>query len=274
MNDNKIKYFSTGEFARLCRVNKKTLFHYDEIGLFKPDKILDNGYRYYSEYQLEVFDFILALRDIGMPLKEIKGLIDTRNITSVLEVFEFETNKITEEIKKLQRTKQMIGNKIKTLHDSFHYTEQIIIQEQEEESLILSNPLDGTKEPYDMENYMAHLDYCYANELAIGYPVGAMLTKEKLEQSNYYKYDYYYTKTDRHQRNEKLEIKPKGLYVVGYIRGYYDKTPLLYDKIMKYIKAHNLCIIGNAYEDVLVDAVATKEKNDYMIKASIQIQER
>ncbi|WP_374043130.1 MerR family DNA-binding transcriptional regulator [uncultured Clostridium sp.] len=33
------KYYSTGEFAELCGVNKKTLFHYDDIDLLKPEKI-------------------------------------------------------------------------------------------------------------------------------------------------------------------------------------------------------------------------------------------
>ena len=27
------KYFTTGKFAKLCGVNKRTLFHYDDIGL-------------------------------------------------------------------------------------------------------------------------------------------------------------------------------------------------------------------------------------------------
>ena len=54
MKENNTKYFSTGEFAKLCKVHKKTLFHYDEIGLFKPEKVMDNGYRYYSIYQLEL----------------------------------------------------------------------------------------------------------------------------------------------------------------------------------------------------------------------------
>ena len=70
MKDN---YFSTGEFAKLCNVNKKTLFHYDEIGLFKPEIVKENGYRYYSIYQLEIFDMIYTLRDLGVPLKEIKS---------------------------------------------------------------------------------------------------------------------------------------------------------------------------------------------------------
>ncbi|MGL5693003.1 MAG: MerR family DNA-binding transcriptional regulator, partial [Peptostreptococcaceae bacterium] len=44
MENNKIKYFTTGELAKLYKINKKTLFHYDEIDLFKPEKVMSNGY--------------------------------------------------------------------------------------------------------------------------------------------------------------------------------------------------------------------------------------
>ena len=54
MNNN--MYFTTGEFARITGVTKHTLFHYDDIGLFSPEIKQDNGYRYYSVGQLEVFD--------------------------------------------------------------------------------------------------------------------------------------------------------------------------------------------------------------------------
>ena len=91
MKDN---YFSTGEFAKLCNVNKKTLFHYDEIGLFKPEIVKENGYRYYSIYRLEIFDMIYTLRDLGVPLKEIKSFMDKRNPNSVVELFEYKTNEI------------------------------------------------------------------------------------------------------------------------------------------------------------------------------------
>ncbi len=30
-------YFTTGEFAKLCKVKKQTLFHYDHIGILKPE---------------------------------------------------------------------------------------------------------------------------------------------------------------------------------------------------------------------------------------------
>ena len=42
------KYMTTGEFARRMGVTKNTLFHYDNIGLFSPEIVDTNEYRYYS----------------------------------------------------------------------------------------------------------------------------------------------------------------------------------------------------------------------------------
>ena len=36
-------YMTTGEFARMMRVSKDTLFHYDKIGLLKPDIVMSRG---------------------------------------------------------------------------------------------------------------------------------------------------------------------------------------------------------------------------------------
>lgn len=45
------KYMTTGEFARRMGVTKNMLFHYDKIGLFSPEIVDTNEYRYYSIYQ-------------------------------------------------------------------------------------------------------------------------------------------------------------------------------------------------------------------------------
>ena len=105
---NNIKYFSTGEFAKLCNVHKKTLFYYDEIGLFKPEKVMPTGYRYYSEYQLETFNIIYTLKDIGMPLKDIKKYMDNRTPENMLDLFQYETKEIEKEINKLRKKQEII----------------------------------------------------------------------------------------------------------------------------------------------------------------------
>ena len=102
------EYFTSGEFAKLCGVNKKTLFHYDNIGLFKPKKILENRYRYYSHNQFELFNVILELKRLGMPLKEIKSFIDNRNPDTALDLFQREKAKIDKEIQELEKLKELM----------------------------------------------------------------------------------------------------------------------------------------------------------------------
>ena len=71
MQKNDIPCIKTGDFAKLCGTNKRTLIHYDEIGIFHPAYTDEKGYRYYSESQFDIFFTITWLRELGMPLKEI-----------------------------------------------------------------------------------------------------------------------------------------------------------------------------------------------------------
>ena len=145
MSKNKIKYFATGEFARLCGVHKKTLFHYDSIDLFKPEKVADNGYRYYSQDQLEAFNVISILKEIGMPLKEIKEVIDKRNPENIIDLFENETGKIEKEIKELRKKQQLMYDKINLIKEGINKSDAIYLEEQEKEYIILSNPIKDTE---------------------------------------------------------------------------------------------------------------------------------
>lgn len=68
--------FTIGPFARLAGVSAKVLRSYDALGLFRPvwvDPATD--YRYYSPAQLPDLRRIVALRDMGIGLAEIGGLI-------------------------------------------------------------------------------------------------------------------------------------------------------------------------------------------------------
>ena len=68
--------FRVGDFARIGGVTAKALRHYDAIGLFSP-AFTDpsNGYRWYTPAQLPALRRIVALRDLGVPLREVADLI-------------------------------------------------------------------------------------------------------------------------------------------------------------------------------------------------------
>ncbi|MEK3994944.1 MerR family transcriptional regulator [Psychrobacillus sp. FSL K6-2365] len=85
MSENLRKYFTTGEFAKLCNVKKQTLFHYDEIGLLSPEIKNEKGYRYYSYHQFDVFNVIELLKEVDMPLKEIKLFLNNKTPDELIE---------------------------------------------------------------------------------------------------------------------------------------------------------------------------------------------
>ena len=64
------------EVSQLTGVSVRTLHHYDAIGLLKPTRVTDAGYRLYDEAALGRLQIILLFRELQFPLKEIKGMLD------------------------------------------------------------------------------------------------------------------------------------------------------------------------------------------------------
>ncbi|WP_083633563.1 MerR family transcriptional regulator [Alkalihalophilus pseudofirmus] len=64
------------ELAELVGISVRTLHHYDEIGLLKPDTISEAGYRYYSESNLDTLQQILFYKELGFSLKQIKEVLE------------------------------------------------------------------------------------------------------------------------------------------------------------------------------------------------------
>lgn len=65
-----------GEFARLSRLSPKALRLYDELGLLPPARVdLDSGYRWYACGQLDQARLVASLRQIGVPLAQIKVIL-------------------------------------------------------------------------------------------------------------------------------------------------------------------------------------------------------
>ncbi len=68
---------TVGEVSRLTGVSVRTLHHYDAIGLLKPTRVTEAGYRLYDEAALVRLQAILLLREVRFPLGEIKAMLDS-----------------------------------------------------------------------------------------------------------------------------------------------------------------------------------------------------
>lgn len=68
--------YSIQELSRLSGVTPRTLRWYDEIGLLKPGRVAESGYRYYGEAQVDRLQDILYYRELGIELARIREMLD------------------------------------------------------------------------------------------------------------------------------------------------------------------------------------------------------
>ena len=68
--------FKIGDFSRLCRVPVSALRYYADLGLLEPAAVdPSSGYRYYSAAQLRLVNRIVALKELGLSLDEIRAVL-------------------------------------------------------------------------------------------------------------------------------------------------------------------------------------------------------
>jgi DNA-binding transcriptional MerR regulator len=80
---------SIGEFARESRLSAKALRLYDELGLLPPARVDDvSGYRFYEPGQLKPARLIAALRQLQVPLAEIKAILPLESVQAADRVRE------------------------------------------------------------------------------------------------------------------------------------------------------------------------------------------
>ncbi len=76
MNDSTDELLPIGRFARLAGLSIGALRHYDELDLLRPAEVdRSTGYRRYRRDQLEVAQAIRRLRDLEVPIDEIRSVL-------------------------------------------------------------------------------------------------------------------------------------------------------------------------------------------------------
>src|SRR5262245_28369865 len=68
--------YRVSEFAERSGVTVRTLHHYDRLGLLRPSGRTEAGHRLYDGRDFVRLQQIVTLKFIGIPLKQIKELLD------------------------------------------------------------------------------------------------------------------------------------------------------------------------------------------------------
>lgn len=265
-------YLTTGEFARLCGVNKRTLFHYNEIGLLKPAYTSENGYRYYSHRQLDLFMNIHILKELKLPLKEIRSYLDNRTAELMIGMAKRQILQIEREIAKLKELRYVLEGTVTFAEEGLNAKQgEIRLEDQGEERLIRNSVL-ASGDPHSaylewVNNFRRFEDLTQPDSSSF---VGTMLeTRQQLQEED--PAVYFFVRTNSTRADLKTFIKPKGQYAVGYHHGSYDKLDKTYASIFQFIEEQSLVPGEYAYEEYLIDEVAVKNSEDYVTRITMEV---
>ena len=106
--------YTVKQIARAAGVSVRTLHHYHEIGLLVPRHIGANGYRYYGDAEALRLQQILLYRDFGMPLAEVRALLDAPDF-SPITALERHKARLEAEVKRLPKLIRTLDRTIETL---------------------------------------------------------------------------------------------------------------------------------------------------------------
>src|SRR5215208_2997023 len=131
--------FTVKQLSKLAGVTPRTLHHYDAIGLLKPSRVGDNGYRYYGEESVLRLQQILFYRELGIPLEDIKKIMGRRDF-DVLGALYSHRDALQKQVSRLNRLINTVDNTIdhlkgnNTMSDKAYF-EGFSEEEQEKHAL-------------------------------------------------------------------------------------------------------------------------------------------
>lgn len=262
------EYLTISQFSALAGISRKNLIYYDTINLFKPKLVTEKGYRMYEEKQLDTISVIWILRELGKSIKEIKIYLQERTPEKMMSLFQEEQDQIDKKMKTLQQYKDMLERRIElTKQANSVIVEKIDFIQQEKEPILISEKIN--------QHYNKALIDFYAlidqQQIVQGYPIGAIVGRNELISGQFTNFNYFYSNQSTEDKKQ-VSFKPEGLYAVMYGYCDYNKTGKLYRKMLHKLVEHGYKVEGDAYEEYIIDEVAEKNPDKYLVKIMIKVE--
>ncbi|OCA91816.1 MerR family transcriptional regulator [Pseudobacillus wudalianchiensis] len=272
MNKKNVKYLTTGEFAKLCKVNKQTLFYYDQIGLFSPEHKNEKGYRYYSIRQIELFFVIDLLKDLGMSLNAIQQYMQNKSPERFLSIMYQKKEEIMKKRQEIETKEKIIDTKIALMEEALHLDlHQIMLEQLPEATLYLSRNIENITDEEFVEVVSDFVNELDILQLDTGYPIGGITKREQVLKGEFTNYSYLYIEQPNPKEGYPYFKSVKGEFLSGYHIGDESTIHKTYKRLFSEMDRLNLTLGEYVFEEYIYDTVVMNRKEHYVTKIMIQV---
>lgn len=118
--------YTVQKLATIAGISVRALHYYDQVGLLKPSRVENNGYRYYGAKELLKLQQILFLRELDFTLDEIKRILSSPSfdmraaLHDQKKLIELKKNRLSRLVKTIDKTIKKINKEI-TMNDKELY---------------------------------------------------------------------------------------------------------------------------------------------------------
>ncbi len=266
-------FLKTGDFARLCRTTKETLFHYDREGVLKPKYVSGNGYRRYGMEQYFDFDLISLLKETGSTLGEIRSYRDARDPRAYLRLLRERVGILREERARLARREAMLKKLVALTEEALEAEYDTLLFEERKPERIIATPTTPekmTSSGGNVECYAA----CLAHDMGRGNttdpPLG-MIVPECDARRGEFRLCHFFTRAEEGDPGDVREI-PGGRYAILFHKGEVASQAAAFGRMVEAVKKEGLRVVGDAYIFDQMTYFLTGSSAEYAAKHVVRVE--
>jgi len=233
---------SVGRFATMTHLSVKTLRHYHQVGLLEPAEVDPRtGYRYYSLEQLPTAQLIRRLRDLRMPVADVRAVLVARSAGERDTLIAAHIDHLEAELGKTQAA----VNSLSALLDSA--PGQHPVQRRAESSCSALAITEDIPDPADLESWWCEALYelrAAADEhgMQVTGSAGGLYDERLFQGEPGEATVYLPVTTPREVGRIKSLVIPAAEVAVATHRGSYADFDLAFAQLGSYIAEHELAV--------------------------------
>ncbi|XVV15450.1 MerR family transcriptional regulator [Actinoplanes sp. CA-131856] len=235
-----------GEFATLTHLSVRTLRRYHEAGLLEPRTVdPSSGYRYYSPEQIPAAQVIHRLRELDVPLAEVRSILATDDPRKRADLVTAHLHRLEDE---LDRTRRAVASLRRLLTPDPEDLAVTLRSEPPRTVAAVEGLVDSHRVlPWYAES-MRTLDARYPPGERTG-PPGGLYANELFTTGKGRMTVFHPVRTPH--PDDRLELPPTELAVTVH-QGPHDDIEVTYSRLGAWVVEHALAVNGPVHETYLI----------------------
>ncbi len=252
--------YQIGEVSKIGGISQRTLRHYDELGLMRPDVVGDNGYRYYSRETMLKIPVIHYLKMMGFSLDEIATMQQHSDLREAKRLFAQHLDICDEEARALAERRRAIVDWNNLMDEAntvlqVRPTDVSVKYSPPHELLCLPSRFTGSFAEsivsLDFAAYVSAIDNAITGPVIMEFPT---VDDAKAAASDGRECDVrLLQKAIRPLKPENAWTSPGQMYLTTYHVGAFEEMSSAFDRLLEYARDNGYKLSGTAIERFVSD---------------------